>query len=102
MSHRCHAHGCTVPVRPELLMCYPHWRKVPKSVQKRVLDTYRSGQCDDRRPSREWFDAAGAAIGYVALLENHPLLTVAEAQAVEKAGFGHLVEARRKKVLVGR
>lgn len=70
MTHRCHARGCSTPVRPELLMCYPHWRKVPPRLQRLVWATYRPGQCDDKQPSRAWHDAASAAIGFVALLEG--------------------------------
>jgi hypothetical protein len=68
--HHCHARGCTTPVKPEMLMCLRHWRMVPRKLQKAVWDTYRPGQCDDKRPSREWHDAADAAIKYVAALES--------------------------------
>lgn len=56
-----------------MLMCLAHWRLVPRSIQQRVWQTYRRGQCDDQRPSKEWFNAADAAIGYVALVEQKPL-----------------------------
>jgi hypothetical protein len=69
MAHTCHAKGCKVEVRPELLMCLQHWRMVPKELQRQVWAHYREGQCDDRRPSREWLDAADAAINYVAQVE---------------------------------
>lgn len=46
-------------------MCKRHWRMVPKDIQDRVYATYRPGQCDDMRPSREWFKAARDAIGAV-------------------------------------
>lgn len=95
MSHTCHARGCKTAVRPELLMCLRHWRLVPRKIQRAVWATYRPGQCDDRRPSREWHDAAGAAIGYVALLENE-VITVAEAKALEDFGCSAMVEARRQ------
>lgn len=70
MTHTCHARGCKTPVKPELLMCLRHWRMVPPKLQRAVWSTYRPGQCDDKRPSREWHDAASAAIGYVALREG--------------------------------
>lgn len=69
----CHARGCTVAVKPELLMCPRHWRQVPVRIQRAVWATYRRGQCDDMNPSREWHDAADAAIGYVAALERRAL-----------------------------
>lgn len=70
MGHHCHAVECMVPTRPELLMCPRHWRMVPGHVQRRVWATYRRGQCDDKRPSQEWHQAADAAIGHVAGLEK--------------------------------
>lgn len=64
--HHCHARGCRALVPPEMLMCGRHWRRVPEKVQLAVWRSYRVGQCDDKRPSREWLDAATAAIGFVA------------------------------------
>lgn len=60
--HLCHAIGCTRPVQPRLLMCPRHWRMVPMEIQQRVYQYYRPGQCDDKRPNREWRDAAWDAI----------------------------------------
>jgi hypothetical protein len=65
-AHTCHAKGCKVEVSPELLMCLKHWRMVPRELQRQVWLHYRPGQCDDRRPSRDWLDAADAAIKAVA------------------------------------
>lgn len=62
MTHACHARGCTVVVRPEMLMCLKHWRMVPKEQQQAVWQHYRRGQCADRMPSQEWHQAADAAI----------------------------------------
>ena len=69
-AHTCHARGCTTEVRPELLFCLKHWRMVPRDLQRQVWATYRVGQCADKRPSREWLDAADAAIFAVARLEE--------------------------------
>ncbi len=63
--HRCHIPNCPVAVRPELLMCLQHWRMVPKQLQRNVLARYRRGQCDDKKPSRGYLDAAAAAIAAV-------------------------------------
>lgn len=38
---------------------------VPKDMQKRVYDTYRAGQCNDKNPSRDWVKAASEARSYV-------------------------------------
>jgi hypothetical protein len=55
-----------------MLMCYPHWKAVPAKLQRRVWDTYRNGQCDDKRPSEAWHEAADAAIAAVALRAGCP------------------------------
>jgi hypothetical protein len=62
MSHLCHATGCEREVEPKLLMCLKHWRMVPRPLQRAVWAQYRSGQEDDKRPSREYLAAADAAI----------------------------------------
>src|SRR5215472_12049366 len=75
-GHHCHARGCGVPVRPELLMCLRHWRMVPRAIQRAVWATYRSGQCDDKNPSEAWHRAADAAIAYVATCEGRTVSEV--------------------------
>lgn len=70
MNHTCHARGCTVPVKPELLMCFRHWKIVPREIQRLVWRHYRPGQCDDKNPSEEWHQAADAAIRAVARAEG--------------------------------
>lgn len=69
MSHHCHARFCTVPTKPEMLMCRRHWFMVPKVLRDAVWTTYRPGQCDDKQPSEAWHKAADAAIEAVALAE---------------------------------
>ena len=73
-------------------MCLRHWRMVPKVIQRAVWNHYRPGQCDDKRPSPAWHEAADAAIGYVARLEGRSVRVV-EAEALEKFGF-HTPEKR--------
>lgn len=68
--HHCHARGCNVLVKPEMLMCLRHWRMVPADLQKQIWATYRRGQCDDKQPSEAWHQAADAAIGAVASREG--------------------------------
>ena len=60
--HHCHARFCGAHCRPEWLMCYRHWKMVPRALQQAVWVAYRPGQCDDMNPSLEWFEAADAAI----------------------------------------
>jgi len=69
-AHHCHARGCSKKCPPEHLMCGSHWKLVPAHLQRQVWDNYRPGQCDDKRPSRAWFEAADAAIDAVAKHER--------------------------------
>lgn len=84
--HTCHARGCGVPVKPELLMCGPHWRRVPRPIQRAVWAGYRPGQCDDKRVSKAWLKAADAAIGFVARAEGQPV-RAEEAEALREFGY---------------
>src|SRR3989442_10630404 len=68
-EHHCHARGCLVPTKPEMLMCGRHWFMVPAALRRAVWMTYREGQCDDMQPSAEWHAAADAAIAAVAAKE---------------------------------
>lgn len=64
-AHYCHAAGCGSEVPPKLLMCYRHWRMVPKDIQALVWKHYRPGQEIDKRPTREYLLAMKAAIDAV-------------------------------------
>lgn len=44
MSHVCPALGCERNVPDHLLMCGPHWGRVPPALQRRVYAAYRRGQ----------------------------------------------------------
>ena len=85
LPHTCHARGCSVAVKPEMLMCGRHWRMVPKKIQSAVWGAYRPGQCDDRKPSTAWHEAADAAIGYVAMMEGQKVRGV-ESEAMRTFG----------------
>lgn len=70
-QHKCHAIGCFKHTNPKLLMCPAHWTLVPTTLQVAVRDHYDPKQCDGTaRPSREWIDAARAAITYIAKHEG--------------------------------
>lgn len=43
-THRCPARRCTRQVSYDLLMCAPHWRMVPKPLQRAVWAAWRDGQ----------------------------------------------------------
>lgn len=68
--HRCHAIGCETEVEPKLLMCRPHWKMVPKFLQKEIWRWYRPGQEIDKKPSREYMAVQKLAIDAVAFLER--------------------------------
>lgn len=37
----CPIKGCTAHAKPGQLMCWPHWRRVPKALNHAVFETYR-------------------------------------------------------------
>jgi len=78
MNHKCHARHCEKNIPPELLMCYSHWKRIPKHIQAAVWRHYRNGQCDDKNPSQAWHHAADAAIAYIAKLEGYPVSPIEE------------------------
>lgn len=61
--HLCHVPSCQNACRPEYLMCYKCWYKVPGKLRRAVYAAYREGQ-EKRlvRPTKAWFAAAKAAI----------------------------------------
>lgn len=69
-EHHCHAHGCKAHCPPEHLMCWHHWRMVPKDMQNAVWKAYRPGQCQDKQVSAEWENAANMAILFVKAAED--------------------------------
>lgn len=73
MPHRCHAEGCTTRVPANLLMCKPHWLKVPAAIRDEVWATYRRGQEVDKRPSDAYIVAHHKAINAVAAAEGRPM-----------------------------
>lgn len=85
MIHTCHANFCDDHCAPEKLMCLRHWRMVSPASQRAVLSAYRSGQCNDQRPSQEWFDAAHRAIAEVAQAERRPMSRRQRATLEDKA-----------------
>lgn len=49
MSHACAIPGCTRPAKQRQLMCWPHWRRVPKALNRAIFDTYANGPMADYR-----------------------------------------------------
>jgi len=64
-KHRCHVPDCDVETRPEMLMCKKHWNLVPLQLRLWVNRTYRDGQCNDKKVSKEWLTASRRAIDSV-------------------------------------
>ncbi len=38
----CPVKGCTRHAKPQQLMCWPHWRRVPKVLNRLVFDTFNA------------------------------------------------------------
>ncbi len=66
MIHVCHAIGCNVQVRPQLLMCLKHWRLIPRDLQRAVWAAYVPGQEIRKDPTDEYLDVQRAAVEAVA------------------------------------
>lgn len=64
MAHTCHAIECEVPVPPAMLMCKPHWFRVPLALRNRVWKEYNNGI------TKAYCAAAKAAVTAVAEKEG--------------------------------
>lgn len=53
MSHPCPINNCTTPAKDGQLMCWPHWRRVPKPLNKAIFETYRSRDWTAYRANRD-------------------------------------------------
>lgn len=73
-AHGCHWPGCEAQVPPALWGCKKHWFKLPRSIRDGIWRTYRPGQEDDLRPSREYVEAAEAAQRWIARHHPEPML----------------------------
>ena len=43
-DHACPIEDCEIALKHHVLMCRPHWRMVPKHLQRDVNDTWRTAQ----------------------------------------------------------
>jgi len=57
----CPIKGCTTRAKPNQLMCWPHWRRVPKALNHAVFETYRN-MANDVSAYRSARDAAIEAV----------------------------------------
>lgn len=78
-AHRCHAHGCQVPVPPKMFMCRPHWRRLPMRLQRAIWVEYRSGQEIDKIASVRYMAVQQHAIGVLAFKPNDEAAAAAAA-----------------------
>lgn len=39
----CPIEGCTRGRKPGQMMCWPHWRRVPRALNKAIFETYANG-----------------------------------------------------------
>ncbi len=53
MSHPCAIPSCTRPAKDRQLMCWPHWRRVPRALNRAIFDTYANGPRDAYRANVE-------------------------------------------------
>jgi hypothetical protein len=53
MSHPCPIKGCTTPAKDEQMMCWPHWRRVPKALNRAIFETYRSRSWEEYGANRD-------------------------------------------------
>lgn len=65
----CPVKGCTAHAKPNQLMCWPHWRRVPKPLNRAVFETYADmrgyGGYDAVDRLRRYQEARDAAIAAV-------------------------------------
>ena len=57
----CPVKGCTAHAKPGQLMCWPHWRRVPKALNRAVFETFFSIRIDPES-YRQARDGAIAAV----------------------------------------
>lgn len=49
MSHSCAIPGCERPAKDGQLMCWPHWRRVPRILNRAIFDTWAAGPVSEYR-----------------------------------------------------
>ncbi len=72
----CPVSGCTRHAKPGQLMCLPHWRRVPKALNRAVFDTFADASGRElggdalRQASAAYVQARDAAIAAVEAKET--------------------------------
>lgn len=49
MSHACAIPDCTRPAKDGQLMCWPHWRRMPKILNRAIFETHAQYSLSDYR-----------------------------------------------------
>jgi len=70
MTHTCHAYGCETQCADHLLMCKPHWDKVPSRLKQEIY-ALRGKLGVDPAAARKWRAKAQEAINAVGARENN-------------------------------
>jgi hypothetical protein len=70
MKHTCHATGCEVAVSPSIFMCHEHWSRLPSHLRNGIINNYRRGQENDKKPSLSYVACAVRAQCYFAVLDG--------------------------------
>lgn len=73
-------------------MCAPHWRMVPKPLQRALWAAYKPGQERRMDPTPEYLRAAAACVRSVAEAEGQPEDEIAADVATYEA-WAEMVEA---------
>lgn len=84
MTHHCHWPGCTVETPPAMWGCRKHWFTLPHSIRSAIWKAYRPGQEVDKKPSREYLEAALHAKKWAAEFDR-------------QASAGNIIKAPKKK-----
>jgi len=58
--HQCPAAGCTTMLPMDRMFCWPHWRRVPRPLQRDVWRLWNNGHVEDG-----YWDVRQAAIDAV-------------------------------------
>jgi hypothetical protein len=64
--HACPWPDCGRTVPNELWGCRPHWYALPKPIRQRIWSSYRRGQENDGKISRQYLDAILEAQRWIA------------------------------------
>jgi hypothetical protein len=99
-AHHCHALGCKRPCPPAMLMCKPHWSKVPTDIQAEVYRTVKLRGRHADRTWAPWWRAQARAIAHVEHLEA-PNETRRDAYLKRELDFADTLETRAEPLADG-